>query len=198
MRSVVSLVVAVVALAVVPPARAQFPLSLRVSGGMGVGSAHRGGLSGGGLNGLAAADLAWRRGTGRAIVLSFEAAGPIEGHSYVLDPVLDPRTFDGIPQLHPGDFWQESVLIGLERSRSSSGISPYVQGGVGLGRIMPSSRPDDDAFNGLALAGTAGIRVIPRPGPLGFVLGLHTSHVFSSRARHHAIGLILGLAVYPQ
>jgi len=168
-----------------PPARAEFPFSLRVSGGLGQGGGQSDGATAVGPFGIAAVDFAWRHRPGRAIVLSLETAG---GPFSVSHPAsLTPRYLDSIDHT--------SLVLGIERSLPDTPSGPYVQFGAGIGRVVT------DAFqrsNGVALSGAAGARIVPSPGPVGFLFGLRTNHVFSAHARCHALAVTLGLTIHPR
>ena len=174
--------------------RSEFPLALRVSALGGLGSARYGSTSTKSLGGVLAADLAWRDRPGHEWMVSYEADGigsmstnELDYGSYAPERL---RSFD-----------QEAVLVGAECSPPGSGVHRYLQGAIGIGRMhadIPGWR-SLDSVTGLAFSGCAGIRIIPDPGPLGFLLSARTSHVIARRASGHVmVCLGLGLTLHPR
>jgi hypothetical protein len=141
-----------------------------------------------GIAAIAAVDVVWRRSETRALTFSFEAAGFSEGGRAPVFP--DPHPLDSASHL--------ALLVGLERSRALPAVQRFVQLGTGLGRVEGSVGASDKTYVGLAVGATAGLRIAPPPGPLGFVIGFRTSHVLATDLRSHAVALSLGLAIHPR
>ena len=169
------------------PARGESPFFVGVSAGLGTGGGQRDGSATRGPFGIWAADLAWRHRPGRAIVLSLETAGGPFFVSRKLASASAPPNVDSIEH--------QSIVLGIERSLPDAGVGPYVQFGAGLGRVTTDSF---ERSKGLALSGAAGLRIVPRPGPVGFLIGFRTNHVISTRARCGALAMTLGLTIHPR
>jgi hypothetical protein len=92
----------------------------------------------------------------------------------------------------------QSLVLGLERTRAGAGVGPYIQGGLGFGRLTTEVTGWRAVSDGVAISGGMGLLFAPDPGPLGLVLGLRTSHLLGSGARSHAIALTLGLTIRPR
>jgi hypothetical protein len=185
------------------PARAEPPLAFRACGGLGVGGGHRSDVRTAGACGMLSAGLAWRCRPGRALVASFDASGGPLGVSSVLESA------------HLNSLEQEAVTVGLEISAPrGSGIGIHLQAGLGMGQVTAAGTPalaswiPGDPWPpadwrhpmrewGPAFVGEAGFRLVPRPGPVGFVLGLRASHVVAAHSSSLSVGALLGLTVYP-
>jgi len=120
--------------------------------------------------------------------------------SYELDRT--PRTFT------LGEIEHGSVLVEYERSYPpNSGVAGYVQGGLGIARLRASgssylegegSRPERPKYDwGPALSGEVGLRLVPPPGPIGFLLGLRSSNALTPHSSSHVLAFQFGLTVHP-
>jgi hypothetical protein len=188
-------VAAVLVLCTAIPASAEFPVALRVSGGPALGSSRQDGEGGRGpLGGLAVGELVWRYRPGRAVVLSLETAGLLGN---TMQPLARPGSRDpGSPRPRPTG--HESVILGMEWSRPGAGVGPYLQGGLGPGRVGAKWASREEVRWGLALAGTAGLRIAPDPGPVGFLLCLHANCVVAHSAYCLVVGPALGITIRPR
>jgi hypothetical protein len=168
------------------PARAEFPIAVQLTAGAGVGAAKAEGLGTGPFAGMAAIDLDWRSRPGHALVLSFEggATGCPCSH------VPERRVIDSAGH--------GALLLGVEHSDPGTGMRPYMQGGIGVGQARAGIGSDERVRYGLAVGWGGGFRIIPPPGPLGFVLGVRTSHVFAAGMRTHLAAFTLGLTLHPR
>jgi hypothetical protein len=170
-------------------ARADFPVAIRGMAGPGVGAAWHGNLATGPLGALAAADLLWRDRPGHAFVLSYDTG--VVGFPGA-------RVYPDPYEARLDQSFAQAFLIGVERSRPGAGVTPYLQGGLGAGRVASDLRAQRPSGLGVAVGGSVGFRIVPDPGPLGFLLGLRTSHVISRHAHAHTLVLVLGLVLHPR
>ena len=167
----------------------EFPLAIRSTAGIGFGGGRHRDDGLGVLGGFVAADLAWRREPGRSVVLSAELVGA--GSPFVSTRLLDP------PARRPRDVAFRSLQLGIERSEPGAISGKYLQGSIGVGRLSTDLADRRDVY-GVAFSAAAGLRMVPRPGPLGFLLGVRTSHFVSGRANAHLLFFItLGVTVHP-
>jgi hypothetical protein len=179
-------------LATSTPARAEFPFALRTNAGFGGGGGERSGLTIGGFAPYAGAELSWRPQPGHEWVLSYDRGAVWSSATrLVSDPVGDMhfRVTDRTGY--------EAVLLGIGRANPGSGFHRFFQAGIGVGRIFDGWGPPSIGTDGLALGASAGFRFVPAPGPVGFVIGVRTSHVFAGPERVHTFALTLGLTVHP-
>jgi hypothetical protein len=137
---------------------------------------------------MAAVDLSWRLAPRRSVVLSAEAGGKVSGGSSV--PYSDP----GLLRISSATYYGGALSI--ERTRDPRGIGNFQRLGIGVGRLEIDSSHPEGTRTGVLLTGTIAHRFIPDPGPLGFVLGFHTSHTIARRASSHLFALFLGLAIH--
>jgi hypothetical protein len=172
-------------------ARAEFPVAVRGSVGLGEGGGSVKGRPTGAFGSLGAMDFAWRNQPGRAYVLSYVEAVESPGKALLMDPEL------GTPAVVE-NATMRAVLIGVERSRPGAGISPYLQASLGLGRVTADIGNKSLSGLGLALDGCAGLRIVPAPGPVGLLLALRTTSVVSGEARGHVWAGTLGLTLHPR
>ena len=120
-------------------------------------------------------------------------------------------TYNGIDEGTFKHVTMQAATIGIERTHSWSGCSPFLQLGVGVGRMttevspevspwgdLLSSPADTTSVNGPAISAALGLRITPRPGPVGLVLGLRSSNVFTSQGDAHTLAASIGLTVHPQ
>ncbi len=172
-------------------ARAEFPFAMRVTGGIGMGSAHHYSYTGGGFGGIASLDLAWRYRPGRERILFGDVAGP--------------GVDVAIPEARFVNASHAAVLLGVGRSRGGPWTAAYLQGGVGVGAITPSVQTDgfgpvmdERTVFGMAVGAATGVRLIPNPGPVGIVLGLRASAVFASHSASVVVALFMfGFTIHP-
>lgn len=178
-------------------ARAAVPVSLDLAAGVGLGGGGRTAFATTGpMVGTLAADLAWRRASGSALVVSGEYLGSGKGPG--AEPagirLMIPPIYAPPGSLRRLDFMDgRSILIGWRHARPRSG--PSWQAAVGAGSLVAPgwhSRP------GLALGGAAGWRILPPPGPVGFVLEARGSYLRSGSSYLGAVTLGLGLAIQPR
>lgn len=181
MRLAAAAVIAAFPILLTAPAHAEFPWALRASGGIGLLSS--------GLAGVGAVEVVWRRAADRAIVLGAEAAGTLGGHKYPLDRYW-PGYFTGNPD------WHESLVLSMERSTGRP-VAGYVQGGLGIGRTRAPGRTPDMTY-GFAMSAVGGLRITPRPGPVGILLGARWTHVHTHRSVSSAAGFAIGITIHPQ
>lgn len=170
-------------------ASAEFPLAIRATFGPGFGYAAKGGSGTGPIGGIAAVDLIWRRGDGRGVSLTLDAAG-------VAFPGGYSTVSSGTHHLHSSV--HETITIGPERHRSGAGKAGNGHWGLGVGRIHEEYGSGDVRdYHGLALTAATGIRFVAEPGPLGFACGFRTSHVFAPQMRAHVIAVVIGFTIEP-
>jgi len=182
MRTRSGLILALLMVAATTPARAEIPLSVRAVGGLGPGGGYHRNQRVTGSFGFRAVDLAWRQRPGRAVVLSGEVAGRQESDVEPLRP-----EFDSVEH--------RAVVLGMELTRPGASIGPYLQGGIGWGRVTADAYPRGSVSDGLTISGGAGLLLVPNPSPLGLVLGVRTSNVLTPVARSHMIAMTLGLTL---
>ena len=195
MRRAAAVVVGATLLALAAaPARAEFPVALRVSAGGGYGVARHGESLTGPFSGLATLDVAWRRRPGREVVVSCElaAVGALAGTE-----VPAGLQSEGSLEAEHG-----AILLGIASTPAGFGIRHYLQGGLGVGRVASTleggwlRRPrTHELATGVALSATAGLRLVPDPGPLGFVIALHSSNVMAPGTSSHSLALTVGFTL---
>lgn len=182
-----------------PLAYAQVPASIELWGGLGAGSGHRDGIGTGGPAGIAGAEAAWRVRPGLSLIGLWEGgigAAPI-GVKYP----------EGLSQPHIESLGYSAALLGLELSSPrNSGIAHYVRAAMGAGRLLTDGltvaaatgrRRSTLGENAFVFSAAAGVRAVPRPGPVGLVFGVRTSHAIGHFSAMHVTGATLGLTVYP-
>ena len=169
--------------------RAEFPLAFQLAAGSGMGSGHRGR----GFTGPAAlsanAEVIYRQAPGKGLVLT--ALGGLVGHAggsvELMQPNVEPLD----------DLGHTALLVSVERAATGDRFGPYLDLGVGVGRLMADDEDWEQGRTGVAFGATLGNRFVWHPGPLGFVLGLHTSHVLASGRSSHLVALTIGFTMYP-
>lgn len=170
------------------PARADVPVSIRVDGGFGTGRGRDDQLHANRSVFVLSSDVELRVRPRSSWLASARFGGSYCSCSY-------PAVWPTAPQVRSFDF--ASALIGYEYHRAG-GVTPLVAGGIGAGRVETSGPQANHRGLGIALEGTLGLRLVPDPGPVGFVAMLRTHHLIASRASVHATTLGLGLVVYPR
>ncbi len=185
MRAAILLILSTLLLgALAAPARAGPPLSLRAMLGMGTGSGETDDeRADGGRAALADADLAWSFSRSRSVLLTAEAAGVDFG-----------RRLDDLSERHLDGVGHYSFLLGLEQSAPRPGFHPFLQAGVGVGRVSANERWS----TGVAVGGAIGVRLLSAHGEIGFTFGLRTGEVIASDARSSATGIAFGLHLHPR
>lgn len=186
------------ALAFAPGAHAaEFPVAFRSSLGFGPGGGSDQGIRAVGPFGMIAAEIAFRRAPGTAVVLAYETAGGPFGVLY-------------FPEASHEELEHASVLLGIRRHPAKAAVAPFLMLGAGAGRIRSTYArhvftPDaysvesgGDETYGIALSGAAGILIIPPPGPLGFTVEVRSSNVFADGAKSHAVAAMFGLTIHPR
>ena len=176
---------------------ADLPVALRVSGGVGIGAGFRSGSVVGPFGAIAAADLLIRGTPGRAYLLSYEVggAGTPGAQAYSLEHLEGPLGTSP-PRLEGTS--HQAVLAGIERSHSWKGVSSFFLMGAGWGRIHSDLGSAERTIGGLAVSASLGLRLTPRPGPVGFIFALRSSNVFTSNVTSCALTGTLGLTIHPQ
>lgn len=169
-------------------ADAEFPASLNVAAGLGFGVGRVEGDLIGPIAGIGAVDVSLHPLVGRRLFLSAEVAGaqPLFGGYRAHDP-FDPV----VDAVH-----HEALLLGVERAKGRGG--GYHQLGVGVGRLVAERGRDRRESVGLALSASAGIRVVPKPGPVGLLFVARTGHVLAPDLSGHALAGMLGLTFDPR
>lgn len=162
------------------PARAESPIALQVMGGFGPGAY----AGNGSLAGLVSADLAWRDRPGRAWLLTYDWGGLLPTAS----KVLYAGTRAGMSSDH------QALLIGIGRQPARAAASTLLQGGVGVGQIRSGIR----SSVGLALGACVGLRLMPPPSSIGFLIALRHSHVSSGIGSENVMAAVLGIVLRPQ
>ncbi len=179
------------------PARATVPVSLDLAGGVGLGGGRRAAFgTTGSMAGVLATDLAWRLAPGRALILSGEYIGSGRGATAEpagIRPLTIPSSaiYSQVARLRSLD--GRSVLVGWRHSRPGSG--PMLQAAAGGGSLVTRGW---HSRLGIALGGAAGWRVVPPPGPVGFVVEARGSYVRSGSSYVGAATLGLGLTIQPR
>jgi hypothetical protein len=167
------------------PPPGEFPLALRVQMGGGFGAGWTQGDAIGPLGAVLAAEIAWRRRPDRAYVGLLEVAG------------------GGCPCFATAgkiqEFAHALVGVGVERYAPDGPAGTYLQGAAGIAGVRFGDDRDDEPVRfGLGLSGHVGARLWAEPGPLGFVIGLRTSHVLTPQGTGHVLALTFGLTVHPR
>ena len=198
MRLFVAPLVVACALLVPAPAGAEPPIGVRATLCLGTGVGHRDNLVGAGPSGFAAVELLWRYRPGRAVVVSYVTGGGPAGLAYVPEAA----------HLEYAD--HRAVLIGLEASRLGGG--GFLHAGLGVGRVTTDGFPGLEGMydpetrahwarpfteTGVALMATAGLRLVPRPGPMGFILAFQTSNVVGPTSSSNVLGFTFGITLHP-
>jgi hypothetical protein len=181
------------------PARAEFPAAVSAWGGFGNGWGSRSGVVNDGSFVLVGAEAAWRFAPGRALVVTYEGGG---------GPLASGRQLATISYLDRFD--HVGVTVGPEFSfPSGSGTSLFCRGSAGMGRVTTDGyesirvydgspwEPARVTETGFALSGAAGFRLVPRPGPVGFVFAIHAAQTWTRHSRCGGFGATFGLTIYP-
>ncbi len=158
-------------------------LSSRLMAGTGFGYGTGDNARGGGIALLTDADLAWSFSRSRSILLTAEAAG--------LFPISN---LENLYERHLHSLDHIAFMLGLEQSAPEPGLHPFLQAGVGIGRI----EANEARATGVAVGGAAGLRVLSPHGEIGITLGLRTGHVIASDARSSATAIAFGLHLHPR
>jgi len=170
-------------------AAAEFPLTLDAQVGLGIGFGHHRGSSTGPFGGFAALDLTLDRGSANRWFVSGLASGIGAPGGRSQDYLPDTYRLDSIAL--------ESVIAGVERTRNDGGA--FVKLGAGASTLDLTARDHpDEARWGLALGAHAGVRLIPPPGPVGFLIGVRSHHVIGSGTHANVIALVIGLSIAPR
>jgi hypothetical protein len=180
------------------PARAEFPVALSAWLGAGPGSGHQQEVGESGRFGVWGIDAAWRYAPGRALVVTYEAAG-LGGLKYITDsPYLSRLEHRAItvglelsspPRTWASVFFRTSAGLGQVATDGSRGMPlPGTLDAVPIGALTEY---------GFALSGAAGVRLIPPPGPLGFTIALRAAHIGAHDSSSGSLGVTVGMTFDP-
>lgn len=165
-------------------AHARVPISLDAMGGpaMGVGR-WRDATAAAPFAAIAAVDLSYALGPGRAIVLCGEFGG-VAG--------VGMRMPDSPPKVE--QVVHRAVSLAIEGADADG--SHVARLGVGVAMLDAEVTFHDRTATGLLITARLARRWIPDPGPLGFLGAIHTSHVFASGGGSHLVALTFGLTIH--
>ncbi len=162
--------------------RTEFPAAFSAWAGVGGGSGHGDDAVGSGFFGLAGIEAAWRFAPGRALVATYEGAGDVSQGMFSLS---------GRP--HLSDLEYSAITLGPQFSvPPGRGVALFCRGSAGVGLTTNGHRE-----SGFALSGAGGLRLVFPPGPVGFVFAVHAARTFARNSSCGAVGLTLGLTIYP-
>ena len=173
-------------------AHAEFPFALRAFVGLGIGLAESRGVDSGPFGGVVAADLALRHRSQRAVVVAYDLMGVTRGPGAA--------GYYGEQPIRLDSAVGHAITLGIARDARRTASGSFFQLGLGVGRadldrVYPGN---DESALGFAVTAVHSTRWAPPPGPVGFLFGVRTTHVFTSVGRAHSLAIVFGPTIHPQ
>lgn len=144
----------------------------------------------------AGVDGSWRVASGRSLVLDFGiAAAPSEERVFAELPAPQVALERSV---HVQGVWHMGA--GLELSPpAATAIVPFIRGTAGGGAIVTHNRWDGYSRPEPCFAATwaLGLRLVPPPGPVGFLVELRSAHAWSRTSSLNVVGLAFGVTIRP-